>query len=806
MQRVVNIFIASPRDVNEERCILGKTIEEINKIIRDFDIRIELYGGDDTLPGVGRPQELINKDVDNCELFIGILSMRWGTHTRKFSSGFEEEFCRAKERHSETGLPQIWLFFKKIDPQLLDDPGEQLRNVIKFREEQERLKELYFKEFSEINEWRQMIHESLFRHILNISLNSNKPAEGETQNVATPANQVSENSPVTISDNGEDKETIPRQIFNLLEVSTKAINTGTLIFSSSADKSEDRFNIIRLYLLTISLLSKRYTNEYIGVHEINLLFVYREKLELTRVERNIIFRTLIGASNDVTPGWYWFKDMNYESLRNLLFYHAISDNNEIVRIGAIELLTSAAMQPDANWSKDFNVIQLLLNDKSDNIKSRALSYLATVGVAEDLPLIESILSDNNSSIRRQALFAKLSIVNRQDSNEAFSQFLSIQADLDKVEIIKLFEVAPIRLQSSLLLTALCDNNKSTKIFSIRELARRNELTKDILLSLLEHANKEFKEILYKIILEGDYEIDLSRIKNDPDISFDNKRDLLYSLYSSFDTQDLEKKLDWYDSDGPTAYELLGLRNFELLKNNIIADLNDNFENFHKKSQDKLENVFGVNSKSILESYDQKLDNFIRSNYLASALRILEKHGHPESIRIARTYLNASNYEDLKIAAIKIIEKMGDLSDIENVMSMYNTSYGETKILAADTVLKLCINTQEGVGFLFKTGDTFLIKLALESALEKPIEDTIDIIESLLQNDKDAIRYSAVYYLANKLSNDDFEKKLINHINSSNYHYYNIICWFDRILYAPEPLNKLFRIKLETTFKRINQYF
>ncbi len=80
---------------------------------------------EDTLPGYGRPQGIIKKDVERCDLFIGLLWSRWGSQTGSYSSGFEEEFELARERRRSAGSPEIWLCFKKIDPDQVNDPGEQ---------------------------------------------------------------------------------------------------------------------------------------------------------------------------------------------------------------------------------------------------------------------------------------------------------------------------------------------------------------------------------------------------------------------------------------------------------------------------------------------------------------------------------------------------------------------------------------------------------------------------------------------------------------------------------------------------------
>ena len=103
---------------------------------RHFGVHIELYRWEDTPPGFGRPQEIINQMVDECDLFIGLLWERWGQSTGKYSSGFEEEFERARDRRKTQGQPEIWLVFKEIDESKLKDPGPQLSHVLEFRKQQ----------------------------------------------------------------------------------------------------------------------------------------------------------------------------------------------------------------------------------------------------------------------------------------------------------------------------------------------------------------------------------------------------------------------------------------------------------------------------------------------------------------------------------------------------------------------------------------------------------------------------------------------------------------------------------------------
>jgi hypothetical protein len=58
-------------------------------------------GWEDTLETKGRPQELINKDLQECDYFLFILWDHWGSKPTKargrFTSGSDEEFNIAKD-------------------------------------------------------------------------------------------------------------------------------------------------------------------------------------------------------------------------------------------------------------------------------------------------------------------------------------------------------------------------------------------------------------------------------------------------------------------------------------------------------------------------------------------------------------------------------------------------------------------------------------------------------------------------------------------------------------------------------------
>ena len=173
IRNILYVFLASPSDLAEERRLARDVVDELNRVCaRRLKWSIELLGWEDTLPGFVRPQEKINADVRLCRLFIGMLWRRWGQPTGKYSSGFEEEFELAKRLRSEAQAPEIWLYFRRIEPAQGEDPGPQLEKVLEFKRNIEMSKECLFGEFADPEEWRKKLHDNLLQYLMDLALSA----------------------------------------------------------------------------------------------------------------------------------------------------------------------------------------------------------------------------------------------------------------------------------------------------------------------------------------------------------------------------------------------------------------------------------------------------------------------------------------------------------------------------------------------------------------------------------------------------------------------------------------------------------
>ena len=218
--------------------------------------------------GFGRPQELINQDVDRCDLFIGLIWKRWGTppdKDDKFSSGFQEEFERSIDRREKSGKPEIALFFKKISDELKEDPGEDLKRVLKFRETVEAGKRILFRDFSTPQEIELLVRKKVIEYVKSVRATD---AVSEPKEVrAKPADSEPE------EENGEkkniDSSPFSAEGFAFLENFVDKIGQKDAMDDLSAS------DVARFRLLANSISKPGNEAMALGVHDINILFLAR---------------------------------------------------------------------------------------------------------------------------------------------------------------------------------------------------------------------------------------------------------------------------------------------------------------------------------------------------------------------------------------------------------------------------------------------------------------------------------------------------------------------------------------------------
>ena len=162
----LKVFIASPGGLEEERKAFREELKDYNEMDAiDRGYYFQALGWEDTLSSVGRPQMLINEDVRKADYMFLILWNRWGSRPDDGSSGFtsgtEEEYQIALECYEKGDMHKIVMMFKAVDTAQLNDPGEQLKKVLNFRNKIEQEKTHLFHSFDTIENFRKYIRKCL---------------------------------------------------------------------------------------------------------------------------------------------------------------------------------------------------------------------------------------------------------------------------------------------------------------------------------------------------------------------------------------------------------------------------------------------------------------------------------------------------------------------------------------------------------------------------------------------------------------------------------------------------------------------
>lgn len=782
--QVLQVFLASPGDVQDERRVAWEVVSEVNQVVREIGWEVRLLGWEDTLPGYGRPQEIINTDVDKCHLFVGVLWKRWGHSTGKHSSGFQEEYERAKKRRMEGPLPEIWIFFKHVED--TSDPGKQLQRVLAFRQEQET--QGLFKEFCAPEEFRTMLRDYLLRYVITHQ-NEEKPSESPSD-ISTPAS-MNTDSPVRPTDVAHQSPEQDQIIHAITELRSLVKE------SAMAVENMDSFETVRLYLHLATLMSERYTTEVLSVHDTNALYLHRERLAATALERKHLTRSLVHDSHDVVPGWYWVRDADPERLGLMLSHLATGDSNNEVRREAFRLMKELRLPPPTSTTMTHHLHTATARD-SDELKVAALQYIGEVGQSTDLSVLELFADNNSSTVRDESTKARLRILATMDFEQALNEIDSVNTRVPS-ELEAEISARANTIGSQHLIQWLRHANPRLREISVQELSKRGELPPDQVPELKKDVSTPVRAACFRALITSGTAVDVSEIKN----AFPNQVLLDYGvadaiildLCRSLDFDDLIHRLNWYSLDSHLVYRALAEKHFDRVGTLVRSDLQEGFIRLADAAAENLRSLFGAPAEEVIAGWNGP-KGFLQAQYSVAALEGLALNGDRSDAPLARTCLLTScQYlqEEQWLAAIRILARVGDESDTELLVRVAGESrYTSLKRMATSAAVSLTSGDLTVIRHLIASCDSAVITTVLEQT--HPTPELLDLAQELLANDVDEVRRAAVAFMVRNSSPEELGQVLTAYTSRTKY-YYNVVCWLDRVLYAPAPAKDYYRSKL-----------
>ena len=473
--KIIKIFVASPSGLDEERRAIWGVIEDINRRNSShWLLQFKPIGWEDTVGGNRRAQDIINRDLETCDYFIGVMADHWGSppHTRegtevKYTSGFQEEYELAQEMYRNGKMADIFLFFKKIPEDRLRDPGPSLQKALKFRQQVKDNRRPFYAEFDNIDVFEDKIYDALNK-IGWVRTTSNP---GST--ISAPSDQNSEIFESVSVTHPETNE------YYLSEPTREFLNS----IKNKSGKSDALTNVevARLRLISVGLHRNRNDRVYIGAHDANLLFFSRFDLDLSRTEKTTLLTAgLRFMENQNVPFWYW-TDGDSERAKELIQSKMVAIDDSIAS-SALKIAEIFAYRPPPNpenFDQGYWIKRWFDDERTSSLRNFAETYLNKWAEEDDIPALQKI-RDGKSGRQAANLDCIIVCIRFRHSESAGIRELN-ERDPEQIsaELQNILKVA-IQTQASEVLEGLAKRKADyLRLASIRELVRRDALSEDL---------------------------------------------------------------------------------------------------------------------------------------------------------------------------------------------------------------------------------------------------------------------------------------------------------------------------------------
>ncbi len=494
IRRFVKVFLASPGDLAEERKVAKAIIDEFNSQLADaLGYQVELVGWEDTLPGVGRPQAIINRDLDGCDLFVGMLWKRWGTPpaTEPYTSGFEEEFKRSMERNSKEGRPEINLLLKDLDDASLADPGDHLKKVIAFKDQVFAEKKLLAKTFSDVRDFEGTFRKCIQGYVIALA-EKDKTSESEkeqgpaAEKLTTPRTQPGPSTPLSVEG--------ARFLRDFLSTAEKATDENPL----AAD------DVARVRLLSIIAAVHGNDQQSLGSHDANLLFKARMKFEFGRRELNgLLDDGLAHFEHQNVPLWHWVAAVDGFK-NNVLPIRSVVGTTDR-RVGALKAMRLIAepIIEEEHFGRKVIVPLWFADGSESSVRVAALEYLSECGQPSDLSNINAEFARNETQTTSAAANAIIRITLRDNRREALDALYTLQPSTVKQGLLDALFRHDAEFDDQVLLRGLSHRNDLVRAKVVKLLRERRALSASVAEPLLSDSDAEIRyEALQALVASG----------------------------------------------------------------------------------------------------------------------------------------------------------------------------------------------------------------------------------------------------------------------------------------------------------------
>lgn len=790
--KIVRVFIGSPGGLEEERRAAREIVNEINQAHSEhWGCQFKLLGWEDTIPGYQRPQSLINLDLDKCQYFIGVLWNRWGTKPDLteggFTSGFEEEFYRARDLLNAGSMKDIALYFKNVNVPEGLEPGPDIKKVQEFRDKCIEEKCIYFRDFVESHEFRDLVRSK----IIEIGWR-----EYEGRVLPEPSSSQADQSP---EEGAVDSGPTDAKIFD-----PKALEFLSAMSSRTRESEPtSAYEVARFRLIAASLGRPGNDELYLGNHDANLIFRYRREMSFSDQEiRALVDCGVVGFDHQNVPLWRWLgaagiKSDPFARVKVLAVFGSTDEKKNAIKL--LQILEEGVPDLDAYFTKEKVVGSWLNPEVSEQIFGTAVQFLMYSGLPTEIETLQG-LTIRLPLDRKAKVNAVIAAIKARLSHQDALKFIC-ECDVDKLSedfVDKIFS-APLSLPTEILSQCVTAKSSSVRLRAVKLLIERGELAEAAAHDLLSDSDHLVRLMAVESLQDSDNPLSDETVKTVLTIKkatsifgFRQSPETDATIYDRYRIGRLQK-LDF--SQLRDAVVKAGVFNekevlafYRKFGNRVSAEIRDNlrdrFARMFEENVQRAEAIPGLGDGYRKQVYE--LQEFYQERLCSGALAVLCGLKVKADLRLVRETLDAIDVR-CSTEILTYLAKFGDWHDIARIERLKSTTSDTHVILA----LTHDAFVDEKAAAIFEIGKNRMADL-LEIELSSPIKKALvsifpkgvfaklgkDVIIKELDNKDDDYRIIFALRCVESLSRDKIEEILEQYIERDTQRYYNSIHWLD----------------------------
>jgi hypothetical protein len=148
-----------------------------------------------------------------------------------------------------------------------------------------------------------------------------------------------------------------------------------------------------------------------------------------------------------------------------------------------------------------------------------------------------------------------------------------------------------------------------------------------------------------------------------------------------------------------------------------------------------------------------------------------------------------------MAALQIIVSKGTAMDVNDLIDIARTHYGEERKLALQGIRALAAETVETARALIASEMDAIRRIAVSLVEHIDDAEALLFLEGLLSHEGEDLRIAAVGQIRKKVDHERLADLLHKYTGLERY-FYNVVTWFDRLLYAPAPISMYYEAELD----------